>query len=159
MALVVAILGVALFMDGGTPGPAGWIAIGLSALGALYEDRWTFDAEARQITHRSGLVLLARRRTIGFGEAQGFRVAPFVRGTVPGSIEEGEENAAALRGGRADDSGRRRARHKKPYLCLLCESEDGSRYFINAVGARRGDSLKAEASRIAELCGRPLVIG
>jgi hypothetical protein len=159
MAAIVALLAVALFIDGQSPGVGGWVALGIAALGGLYEERWTFDPKAKAIVHRVGLVFLARSRTIALGDAARLRFVPFVRGTVPGSADEAEENAAALAGGRADDVGRRRARHKKPYLCLLCETEDGSRYFVNAAPARKGAVLKAQASRIAEVCGLPLVEG
>jgi hypothetical protein len=159
MAAIIALLAAALFMDGQTPGVGGWVALGLAALGGLYEERWTFDPKAKLISHRVGLVFLARRRTIALGDAAHFRIAPFVRGTVPGSADEAEENSAALAGGRADDAGRRRARHKKPYLCFLCETKDASRYFVNAVPARKGAVLRAQASRIADACGIPLVEG
>jgi hypothetical protein len=159
MAAITALLAFALFMDGQSPGAGGWAALAVAALGALYEERWTFDPKAKLIAHRVGLLFLARRRTIALGDAARFRIVPFVRGTVPGTPDEALENAAALAGGRVDDSGRRRARHKRPYLCLLCETEDGSRHFVNAVSARKGEALRAQASRIAEACGLPLVEG
>ena len=159
MAAIFALLAAALLTDGLGPGLGGALALALVALGGLYEERWTFDAKSGEIAHRVGLVFLARRRVIPLEEVARFRIAPFVRGTVPGSTDEAEENEAALAEGRADDSRSRRARYKKPYLCLLCETEDGSRRFVNAVNARKGAGLKAQAARIAEACGKPLIIG
>jgi hypothetical protein len=159
MAAIAALLAAALLMDGRDPGIGGWASLSIAALGALYEERWSFDPGAGQVSHRVGLVLLARRTTIALGDIASFRIEPFVRGTVPGSADEERENAAALAGGRADDAGAKRARFKRPYLCLICETKDGSRRFLNAVPARRGAALKAQASRIAEACGAPLSEG
>jgi hypothetical protein len=163
MAVIVALLAAALFMDGRDPGIGGWAALGLAALGALYEESWTFDRGSGRAAHRVGLLFLARRTAVAIGDLRRFRIAPFVRGTVPGSADEARENAAALAEGRAASGGydamKRRSRFKKPYLCLVLETVDGSRRFVNAVPARRGAALRAQAARIAEACGLPLVEG
>jgi hypothetical protein len=157
MAAIAALLAAALLVDGRDPGIGGWASLVIASLGALYEERWSFDPSSGQASHRVGLLFLARRTTIAFGDIDRFRIEPFVRGTVPGSADEERENAAALAGARADDDRAKRARFKRPYLCLVCETKDGSRRFVNAVGARRGAALKAQASRIAEACGAPLI--
>jgi hypothetical protein len=159
MAAIIGLLAAALLLDGRDPGVGGWASLGIAALGGLYEERWTFDPGSGRIAHRVGLIFLARRVVIPIGDLARLRIAPFVRGTVPGSADEARENAAALAGGGADDLGRRRARYKRPYLCLSCESADGSRRFVNAVPARRGAVLRAQAARIAEACGLPLAEG
>ena len=159
MAGIVALLAAALFMDGRGPGVGGAVALALASLAALYEERWTFDPKSGAIEHRIGLAFLASRKIIALSDTACLRVEPFVRGTVPGSADEAEENAAALSGGRADGTRLRLARQKRPYLCLICEAKDGSRRFVNAVPARKGAGLEAEASRIAEACGLPLVKG
>jgi hypothetical protein len=157
MGLILAILAAALFMDGGSPGVGGWIALALAGFGALYEERWTFDKKSGEIAHRVGLVFVARRRKIAMIDVMSFRIVPFVRGTLPGSADEIAQNAAALAGKRADDGARRRAPYKKPYLCIVCETADGSSYFIDALSARKADKLKARASRIAAACGKKLI--
>jgi hypothetical protein len=159
MAIIFAMLAVAGFMDGKSPGVGGWIAIAIAALAALYEESWIFSAKTGELGHRAGFLPFARRRTIAKGGIARLMIEPFVRGTVPGSADETEEKAAALAGGRADDSGKKRARHKKSYLCLVCETEVGERYFMNAADARKGDKLRAEAALIASSCGVPLVEG
>jgi len=159
MAIIFAIFAVALFMDGASPGIGGWIAIAISALAALYEESWKYSAKTGELVHRVGILPFARCRAIAKGCIAQFKIEPFVRGTVPGSADEAKEKAAALAGGRADDSGKKRARYKKPYLCLVCETEDGERYFMNAADARKGDKLKAQAARIARSCGSLLVEG
>jgi hypothetical protein len=159
MALVLAILCAALFMDGRSPGATGWIALTVAALAALYEDRWAFDAHSGELGHRAGLVVLARRTRIASGRLARFRIEPFVRGTVPGTADEAEENAAALAGRRADDARKRRAIHKRHYLCLVCETIEGERYFVDAVDARRAGKLRSRAEKMARSCGVPLVDG
>jgi hypothetical protein len=157
MAAILAVVAASQLVEGGTPGAGGWIAMALSALGALYEERWIFDAKGGLIAHRVGLMFLCRKDAIPLDSVEGFRLAPFVRGTLPGSADEAAENAAALAGARADDRSRRRAFHKKPYLCLLLQTVDGATLFIEALPARRAAKMKEQASRIAEACSKPLV--
>jgi hypothetical protein len=157
MAAVAAILALALSIEGGSPGVGGWIALALAVFGGLYEEKWTFDPRRGEAAHRAGLVFLARSTMIAMGDIERFRLAPYVRGTLPGSADEAAENEAALSGERADDSGKRRARHKKPYLCLVCETRDGARYLVNIASARKGAGLKAQAARIAAACEAPLI--
>jgi hypothetical protein len=159
MTLVFAALAAAVFMDGQMPGVGGWIALAIAALAGLYEESWSYSAEAGELQHSTGFLPFARRAAIRKLSIERFKIEPFVRGTVPGSADEAEEKAAALSGGRADDSGKKRARYKKPFLCLVCETDDGSRYFMNAADARKGDRLRAQAARIARACGAPLVEG
>jgi hypothetical protein len=159
MAAITAILAAALFIDGSRPGLAGWIAIAASALAALYEERWLFDPASGRVVHRAGLLILARSTTIELSELALLRILPFVRGTLPGSEDEAIQNAAALEGSRGDDRSRRRSWHKKPFLCLVLETRDGSRYSIEVVPARKAAALKARAARMAEACGRELVEG
>ena len=159
MAAILAIAAVSLLAGSGSPGIAGGVALALTALAGLYEERWTFDPGAGRIVHRAGLMFWSRRTTIALGDVARFRIEAFVRGTLPGSADEIEENAAALAGARADDGSRRRSPHKRSYLCLVCETEDGSSYFIDAASARKVFSMKDKASRIAEACGKELSEG
>jgi hypothetical protein len=159
MAAILAILAAALFMEGGRPGLGGWIAMAAVALAALYEDSWSFDPAGEWIVHRAGLLVLSRTRTIALADVTCFRILPFVRGTLPGSADEAAQNAAALAGERVDDGGKRRARHVKPYLCLVLETMDGSRYSIDVLSARKAAIMKERATRIAEVCGKALEEG
>ncbi len=159
MGAIVAVIGAALFAAGQPPAVLGWIIFGLVLLAALYEERWTFDAAGSLITHRAGLVFLARKTEIALAAANALRLQPFVRGTIPGSADEAAENKAALEGLRSDDSGGKRAFYKKPYLCLVVETSDGARYLVDAVPARRSQDFKATASRIASYLGKPLLQG
>jgi hypothetical protein len=152
-------LSCALLPGPAPPGALGWIVLGLVALATLYEERWVFDPSSGRVSHRVGLLVLARKRSIALGDLARVRVAPFVRGTVPGSADESSENAAALSGARIDDSGRKRALFKRHYLCILLETDDGSLYFVDAGSARKGDDIRARAARIAAACGVSLEEG
>jgi hypothetical protein len=138
MAGIFALLAAALLADGRGPGLGGGLALSLSALGALYEESWAFEPGKDAIEHRVGLVFLARRRITALGDISCLRLAPFVRGA---------------------DSRPRRGRRKKPGLCLLIETGDGSRRFVNAVGARKAEALRTVAAHIAGSCGLPLIEG
>jgi len=157
--LMGAILGLvilALAMGGSPPGGLAWVVLAILVLGALYEDKWEFDADLGRVTHRSGLMIAARSRVIGFPEIQQFRIVPLVKGTLPGTEEERAANEAALQGERTDDVSAKRDRHKKPFLSLEIECLDGTRYLVDHMPARRAPGLRTLASRIAEFCGKPV---
>jgi len=159
MGLILAVIAAALYSSGEEPGVAGWIVLALTLLSFLYDERWTFDKGTRLVTYRSGLLFAARRSEIGFDALTAIALKPFVRGTIPGSEDEAVENKAAMEGGRGDDSSLKRVFFKKPYLCLVLEAEDGARYFVEAVPARRLPAFKEKAARIAAFCGKSLVAG
>jgi hypothetical protein len=159
MALILAALGAGIALAGLRPGPMPWIVLGVVALGALYEERWEFDAGRGRIVHRAGLVFAPRRTVLPFAAIERLRLVPVVTGTVPGSRAEREENAAALAGQRVDDSGGRRQRHRKPFLDLVIESADGHSRLVDRMPARRAGRLRDLADRAAALCGKPLEEG
>jgi len=159
MALILALVAAALLVDGSSPGIVGWIVLAALALGALYEESWRVEPAAGRLVHRSGLLVLARSRSLALDEVARFRILPFVRGTLPGSEDEAAQNAAALAGERVDDSGKRRAWHMKPYLCLVVETVDGRRHSIDLVSARKAATIKAIAARMAEAAGKELLEG
>lgn len=157
MGVIVAVVATALFLGGTQPGVLGWVVLAILLLGTFYEDRWIFDQAIGQARHQAGLMFLSRTRTIDFAEIQSLRIVPFVKGTVPGSEDEKAENEAALKGTRSDDPSIKRERHKKPFLSLQIECDDGTRFLIDHMPARKADTLKELASSIATLCGKPVV--
>jgi len=159
MAAILALVVASFAASAESPGVLGWIVLALVAFAALYEERWAFDAAGGMVAHRAGLVFAARRTAIDIGSIERFRIAPFVRGTIPGSADERIENAAALAGNRNDDGTARRSFTKKHYLRLICETNDGTILLIDTVSARKVDSLRRTAARIASACGKPLAEG
>ncbi len=159
MALILALVAAALLTGGSSPGIVGWTVLAALALGALYDESWSVEPAARRLVHRSGLLVLARSRSLPLDEVARFRILPFVRGTLPGSEDEAAQNAAALAGGRGDDSGKRRSWHTKPYLCLVVETSDGERHSIDLVSARKASAIKAIAERMAGACGKEVLEG
>jgi hypothetical protein len=153
MGVILLLLGAGLVQDGVRPGWPTWALLAVIALGALYEERWVFDADAGRVLHRAGLLVAARTRVIDFAVLERFLIAPHVEGTIPGTEDERNENAAALRG----EAGARRARQKKPYLALVLECRDGARYLLDRVPARNAAGLRATAARLAGICGKPLI--
>jgi len=159
MALILAALGAGIALAGVRPGPVPWIVLAVVALGGLYEERWEFDAGRGRIVHRAGLLFAPRRSVLPFAAIERLRLVPVVTGTVPGSRAEGDERAAALAGGRVDDSGGRRFRHRKPYLDFVIESAGGQSWLVDRMPARRAGRLRDLADRAATLCGLPLEEG
>jgi len=156
MALIFAFLSAAIAAAGEAPGVVAWAILAVVALAGLYEDKWTFDPKGGELSHRIGLLPLARRRTIPAASIARFRIEPFVRGTVPGSRDEAEAKASLRE---KSGLGRKLSFVKKPYLCLVCETDDSSRYFIDAAEPRRADKLRSRAAAMASSCGVPLEEG
>ena len=159
MAGILAVLVAGLLLGGKPPGVMGWAMLVLAAAGALYEERWVFDATAGRIVQRVGLRLAARSLVIPFESAETFRIIPVVAGTIPGSQDEVTENAAALAGTPTVDSRGKRARHKKPFLDLVVECVDGTRYLIDHRPARHAAELREVATQVAALCDKALEEG
>ena len=118
-----------------------------------------FDAGSGRIVQRVGLAIAARSTVIPFDAIEGIRIIPVVAGTIPGSADEATENLAALAGTPTVDSRGRRARHKKPFLDLVVECLDGTRYLIDHRPARCAAELREVANQLAALCDRPLEEG
>jgi hypothetical protein len=159
MASILALLVVGLLLGGKPPGALAWVMLALAAAGALYEERWVFDAGAGRIVQRVGLRLAARSTVIPFDTIEVFRIIPVVAGTIPGTQDEATENAAALTGTRVVDSRGRRAWHKKPFLDLVVECVDGTRYLIDHRPARHAEELREVATQVATLCDKALEEG
>ena len=154
---IVAVVCGALFLGDTRPGAFAWVVLVVLLLAALYEDRWSFDGRDGRAEHKAGLVFWARTVALDFAQIERFRVVPLVRGTIPGTEDEKASNEAALKGERADDGSLKRERHKKPYLSLEIECLDGARYLVDHMPARKAEQLRLMASRIGDLCGKPVV--
>ena len=153
--LAVAIFGVLLFAIVGQEAPPsilGWILLALSALGVLYEERWTFGPE--KALYRVGLIFAARNTVLPVGELSRLKLSPYTRGTVPGSQDETREASQAL-SGESDERfpGKGIFSGKKTYLLLILEAEDGTEYVIDRVPARRRTWILSASQKIAGVLG------
>jgi hypothetical protein len=157
MGVILLVLIAGLVQEGVRPGWPMWALLAIIALGVLYQEQWTFDADRRRVAHKVGLLVAGRTLLIDFALIERFLITPHVEGTIPGTEDERDENAAAMRGGRGDDAGARRARHKKHYLGLVMACQDGANYLVDRVPAREVAGLRATAARLAEFCDKPLV--
>jgi hypothetical protein len=157
MGTILLVLIAGLIQEGARPGWPMWVLLAIVGFGVLYQEQWTFDTGRRRVVHKVGLPMAGRTLVIDFALIERFLIAPHVEGTIPGTKDERDENAAALRGGRGDDAGARRARHKKPYLGLIMACQDGANYLVDRVPARNVAGLRSTAARLAEFCDKPLV--
>ncbi len=156
MGCILAVVVTALVMGDSRPGFLAWLVLVILILGALYEDKWIFDAAESRIVHRAGLLIGAKATVIEFSAVERFCIVPLVKGTIPGTEDEKSENAAALKGYRSDDGHLRRARYKKHFLSLEIECSDGTRYLIDHMPARNVVNVRATAALMADLCGKPV---
>lgn len=157
MGVILLVLIAGLIQEGARPGWPMWTLVAVVALGVLYREQWTFDSGQGRVVHKVGLPIASRTLVIDVAHIERFLIAPHVEGTIPGTEDERNENAAAMRGGRGDDAGTRRARHKKHYLGLIMACQDGENYLVDRVPARNAAGLRATAARLAEFCDKPLV--
>lgn len=117
-----------------------WIFPILAALGALYEERWSFDLRAGELRSRIGLVFIARKRRYAFASIAGLGVERFVKGALDQAAQV--EPDKMPRGSEAR---------------LLVELKDGSRLVVDALPYRDRERLTKAARRIAALTGLPLL--
>lgn len=117
-----------------------WIFPILAALGALYEERWTFDLTAGELRSRLGLVAIARKRRYAFASIAGVGVERFVKGALDQAAQV--EPDKMPRGSEAR---------------LFVELKDESRLVVDALPYRDRERLTKAAERIASLTGLALL--
>lgn len=120
--------------------PSAWAFPILAALGALYEERWSFDLRAGELRSRIGLVFIARKRRYAFASIAGLGVERFVKGALDQAAQV--EPDKMPRGSEAR---------------LLVELKDGSRLIVDALPYRDRERLTKAALRIAAAAGLPLL--
>jgi len=153
--VIFSVLAFSLASSGEHPSILGWLLLVLSALGVLYEEQWVFGREI--VIHRVGVIFAARRTDLSISELSTLRIVPFVRGTVPGSVEESKENEKALYGeAEGKVQGRIWLSGKKPYLLLIIEAKNGDEYTIDRIPARRREWLLSSARRISAVVDIPI---
>ena len=161
MVLIALVIGASVWVTGGSPGALSWVVMALSVLAAFYEERWILDKEAGRLTHRFGLLFLARSVFIPVERIEGFRLRAFVRGTNPGSPGAAAESARILAAldptGDADAMKDRRSRLKMAYITLLCDDREGGALVLNTLPARRAPELREAGIRFARATGKDLV--
>lgn len=164
--LLVFILGIvvmSMVVAGGGPGAGFWIIVAVLALGILYEETWIADAASGTMSHRSGLMILAKPMTFSMSEIEDFAMDVLARGTIPGGEEEKKAKAAAFASlnGAADDASELKPGakpfRKKSYINLLVRTKDGTVYLVNTTQSRRALPLRDAGKKLAEYCGKPFV--
>lgn len=130
-------LGVAAAAAAAAPA---WLFPILASLGALYEERWSFDLRAGELRSRIGLVFMARKRSYAFARIEGIGVERFVKGAL--------DQAAHVEPDKMPRGSEAR---------LLVELKDGSRLVVDALPYRDRERLIKAAERIASLAGLPLL--
>lgn len=80
--LIFAVILAAELTASGDAGPslAGAAILVVTALGAVFEERWVFNLQTETAHFRFGLVFLAHRRSIPFASIQGVDIEDFERG-------------------------------------------------------------------------------
>lgn len=161
MVLIALVIGASVWVTGGSPGALAWVVMGLSVLAAFYEERWILDKEEGRLTHRFGLIFLAKSVFIPIDRIEGFRLRAFVRGSNPGSPGAAADSARILAAldpaGDADAMRDRRSRLRKAYITLLCDDLEGGALVLNTLPARRAPELKEAGLRFASATGKDLV--
>jgi hypothetical protein len=129
------VLAVAILLTGGT-GLVGVLFVLVSALLALYEERWDFDGNARTIVARSGLLLLNKKNLYPFDSIETLELDDFTRGRLDQTTVSPEP--------------------KMPYGSqsrLFLKLKNGQRILVNSVSYRRRPVLEGEILAIAQFSG------
>jgi hypothetical protein len=131
---IALIMGIGALTAGGIG--AGWLFVALPALGALYEERWLFDGQARTVRGRMGLVFLAKGPAFPFSEVAGLDIDTFAKGQI--------------------DQRTLPAADKMPrgsQVRLILRLTDGQSFMIDSVPFAARDKLRKDAQEIAALLG------
>lgn len=162
MALISAILAASIYVSGDGKGSVvSWIIVAIAVLAALYEETWILDKATGALSHRFGLVFLARTVSLPLERIQAFRLRAFYKGSNPGSPASAGESAAILASLNADSDlsdlkGRNRMR-RKAYITLICDDREGGGLVINTLPMRGAGGLKTVAARFAQEAGVDLL--
>jgi hypothetical protein len=158
MILIGLVLVGAIIVAGEKPSAFEWILLGLCALAGLYEERWKLDGETGFLSHRYGLVFLAKTITSPFSRIEGFRLRAFVRGSTPGAPGEEEESRRILSSldpmndAKAYEKGK--SRPKKAYVSLICDDLEGGGLVVNTLPARRVAELRLAGLKFSGCAGK-----
>ena len=154
-ALILGILTGALTVQGEPPSIVGWLFLALSALGVLYEERWSFRRDG--VEHASGLIFAPRRLKLPRESLDVLRLVAHIRGAIPGSEDEAAWKSRALSGEtETNHYGKKNALWKRPYLILVLVARDGTEYAIDKVPARNLERIRRTAMRIGQRIGLEL---
>ncbi len=120
------------------------VALLIALLGALYEERWTFDRPRTTVQFRFGLVFLARRVRVPFNQVEALAVERFVKGKIPGAVE---------------DTGPGTSNHeRRAYYSLVLYLANGGRLVVETVKGRNLEKIQKLRDDLAGLGlpgGRP----
>jgi len=138
LVLVVAIVAAALAF-GNRGSVIGWAVLAISALAALYEERWTFDRESGQASARIGLLVAARGPHFSLGDAERLRLDVFVKGRLDQSVVPPDD--------------------KMPWgsqLRLILHLRSGESYMLDSLPYKQGARLRRTAEELSRFLGVPL---
>ena len=109
-------------------------------MAGLYQERWIFDCDARQITHEFGVYPILKRQKIELSA---------VKALILSNYREVPEDRNALQ---------RRPIEPRTLTSFRLRLADGKERTVEIRTNRRGRELKNNAEAIAEFCGKPLEI-
>ncbi len=121
--LIFAVILGAEITASGDAGPslAGIAILLVTALGAIFEERWVFDLKTENAHFRFGVVFLAHRRSIPFSSIRGVDIEDFERGF-----------------------------RKQPWTRIVLRLSDRQDEIIASVEKRRGAAAIAKAERLRD---------
>jgi len=130
---------LAALLAGTDTRPFAWSAVIVTALAALNEDRWIFDATAGEMRRRSGLLLVARSWAVSLDEVASIEL------DSDASDLPATDPYARIAGGPGKGS-----------CALRVVMSDGRSMTICAAKVRQLAALRERARAIAEMAGRPM---
>jgi hypothetical protein len=137
---------IAAMAVSGSAAVLGIILAAATLLGAVLEERWTWDPAARTLTHRSGLLFLARSQTYTAADIAGLELRRYYRNQVAGQP------------GPNSDTAKRSLRRSlfSPRMIGLGLDTAGGRVPVENHREREKDDLALFATLLAEALDKPL---
>jgi hypothetical protein len=137
--LLYALVGAANTVSTG-PLVVALLLLALASLAALYDDRWIFDSERRQVLRRIGLLFAARQTVMA--------MADFDRVILRGRVVAAERTAQLPH--------ERQRSGIASFAALLLQDTAGRCYRVEQCRGTHAGDLAAVAAAIASFCGLPL---
>lgn len=138
MTLSIAGTLIASSLVAGVVGP-GWIVVALAACASMYEERWTFDHETREVRGRLGLVFAHKGPRFSFDDVARVSVNLFAKGKLDQTnLPEPDKMS---RGSQAR---------------LIIELKDGQSVLVDSVNVSSRERLLDNARKLADFMDVPL---
>jgi hypothetical protein len=137
------------------------VLVCVTALSALYEERWIFDKNRDILENCFGLLILSRKKSVPLTELARVELDSFVRGRADdtaGALEDAQPFDSPQRAEKAYLHGLFKAPQRRyiyRIIRLRIVDKEGKVYVLDSMRAHRIEEFRLTGRKIADFCGIP----